>query len=52
MQLTLTFLEAPPPQPLPADKLDAEARIEAVTILARIVVQVIEVADRAEAANE
>ena len=52
MQLTLTFLEAPPPQPLPADKLDAEARIEAVTILARIVVQVIEMADRVEAANE
>jgi hypothetical protein len=52
MQLTLTFLEAPPPQPLAADKLDAEARIEAVTILARFVVQVIDMADPVEATNE
>jgi hypothetical protein len=52
MQLTLTFLEAPPPQPVPVDKLDAEARIEAVRILARIVAQVIEMANRAEATNE
>lgn len=52
MQLTLAFLEAPPPQPVPLDKLDAEARIEAIRILARIVAQVIEMADRAEATNE
>jgi len=29
MQLTLAFLEAPPPQPTLSNQLDAEARVEA-----------------------
>jgi hypothetical protein len=52
MQLTLAFLEAPPPQPVPADKLDAETHMEAVRILARIVAQAIEMGKRTEAADE
>jgi hypothetical protein len=52
MQLTLAFLEAPPPQPAPVGTLDAEARTEAVRILARIIAQAIEMAKPAEATNE
>ena len=52
MQLTLAFLEAPPPQPMPSDQLDAEARIEAVRILARIIAQAIVAAERMEATDE
>jgi hypothetical protein len=39
MQLTLAFLESLPAQPALNDQLDAEARIEAVRILARIIAQ-------------
>jgi len=39
MQLTLTFLEALTAQPTLSDQLDAEARIEAVKILSRIIAQ-------------
>jgi hypothetical protein len=52
MQLTLAFLDAPPPQPTLSDQLDAEARIDAVRILARIIAQVIETAARMEATDE
>jgi hypothetical protein len=52
MQLTLAFLEAPPSQLTLSDQLDAEARIEAVRILARIIAQVIETAERTEATDE
>lgn len=52
MQLTLAFLEAPPPQPALNDQLDAEARIEAVRILARIIAQAVERAERMEASDE
>jgi len=52
MQLTLAFLEAPPPQPTLSDRLDAEARIEAVRILARIIAQAIEVIERMETTDE
>src|SRR5262249_32483863 len=52
MQLTLAFLEPPPPQPTLSDQLDAEARIEAVRILARIIARAIEVAERMEATDE
>jgi hypothetical protein len=52
MQLTLAFLEAPPPQPTLSDQLDGEARIEAVRILARIIAQAIETAERMEATDE
>jgi hypothetical protein len=36
MQLTLAFLDAPPPQPTVSDQLDADARLEAIRILARL----------------
>jgi hypothetical protein len=52
MQLTLAFLEPPPPQPTLSDQLDAEARFEAVRILARIIARAIEVAERMEATDE
>jgi hypothetical protein len=52
MQLTLAFLEAPPPQPTLNDQLDADARLEAVRILARIIAQAIETAERMEATDE
>ncbi len=52
MQLTLAFLEAPPPQPTLSDQLDPEARIEAVRILARIIAQAVETAERMEATDE
>ena len=41
MQLTLAFLESLTAQPTLNDQLDAEARIEAVRILARIIAQTI-----------
>jgi hypothetical protein len=46
MQLTLAFLEAPPAQPMLSVQLDAEARIEAVRILARIIAQAITAAEQ------
>jgi hypothetical protein len=52
MQLTLGFLEAPPPQPTLSDQLDAEARIEAVRILARIIAQALETVERTEVIDE
>jgi hypothetical protein len=52
MQLTLAFLEAPPPQSTLSDQLDAAARIEAVRILARIIAQAIKAAERMEATDE
>jgi len=52
MQLTLVFLEAPPPQPTLSDQLDAEARIEAVRVLARIIAQAVEATERMEASDE
>jgi hypothetical protein len=52
MQLTLAFLEAPPPQPTLSDQLDAETRFEAIRILARIIAQAIEVTKRMEATDE
>jgi len=52
MQLTLTFLEAPPPQPTLSAPLDAEARIEAIRVLARIIARAIETAERMEATDE
>ena len=52
MQLTLAFFEAPPSQQTLSDQFDAEARIEAVRILARIIAQAIETAERMEATDE
>jgi hypothetical protein len=42
MQLTLAFLEPPPPQQRLSDQLDAEARAEALKILARIIAQALQ----------
>jgi hypothetical protein len=52
MQLTLAFLEAPPPQPTLSNQLDAEARVEAVRILAGIIAHAIETAERREITDE
>jgi hypothetical protein len=52
MQLTLAFLEPCPPQRTLSDRLDAEARIEAARILARIIAQAIETAERMETTDE
>ena len=52
MQLTLAFLEAPPPQPTLSNQLDAEAHVEAVRILARIIAHAIETAKRMETTDE
>jgi hypothetical protein len=52
MQLTLAFLEAPPPQSTLSDQLDAEARVEAIRILARVIAQAIEMAQRMETPDE
>jgi hypothetical protein len=52
MQLTLALLEAPPPQPTLSDQLDAEARVEAVKILARMIAQAVNTTDRREAVDE
>ena len=53
MQLTLAFLEPSPParQP-PRHQLDAEARTEAVKILARIIAQATETTEQMEATDE
>jgi len=48
MQLTLAFLEAPPAQPTLSDQLDAEARIEVVRILARIIAPAITATEQKE----
>jgi hypothetical protein len=53
MQLTLAFLEPPPPaQPSLSQKLDAETRAEALNILARIIAQVCETTKQTEAIDE
>jgi hypothetical protein len=48
MQLTLAFLEVPQAQPTLSDQLDAEARIQAVRILARIIAHAITAAKQKE----
>jgi hypothetical protein len=54
MQLTLGFLELPPPtQPTPSRELrDAEARAEALKILARIIAQAYQTTNQTETTNE
>ena len=54
MQLTLRFLEPPPPtQPTPSRELrDAEARAEALSVLARIIAQACQTTDQTEATDE
>ena len=52
MQLILAFLENPPAQPALIARLDPEARVEAVTILARIIAQAITAAEQKETTDE
>jgi hypothetical protein len=52
MQLTLAFVEALPAQPTLSDQLDAEARIEAVRILARLIAQAIAAAEQKDTTDE
>jgi hypothetical protein len=54
MQLTLAFLEPPTPTPsLPSRELrDAEARAEALNVLARLIAQAGQPATQAEATDE
>jgi hypothetical protein len=53
MQLTLAFLEPPTPTPPPSRELrDAEARAEALRILARLIAQAGQPATQAEATDE
>ncbi len=52
MQLTLAFVEALPAQPILSDQLDAEARIEAIRILARLIAQAIAAAQQKDTTDE
>jgi hypothetical protein len=53
MQLTLAFLEPPPPaQQSLSQKLDAETRAEALNILARIIAQACETTKQTETTDE
>jgi hypothetical protein len=52
MQLTLGLLEPSPPQQRPSDQLDAEARADALKILARIIAQALQPTGQMEASDE
>ena len=54
MQLTLAFLEPPSPTPSPPSRelRDAEARAEALNVLARLIAQAGQPATQAEATDE
>jgi hypothetical protein len=54
MQLILAFLEPPTPTPLPPSRelRDAEARAQALDILARLIAQAGQPATQAEATDE
>jgi hypothetical protein len=54
MQLTLAFLEPPPPTQSPPNRQlgDAEARAEALSVLARIIAQACQTTDQTEATDE
>jgi hypothetical protein len=54
MQLTLTFLEPSTPTPTPPSRelRDAQARAEALDILARLIAQAGQLASQAEATDE
>jgi hypothetical protein len=54
MQLTLAFLEPPTPTPSPPSRelRDAEARAEALNVLARLIAQAGQPASQAEAIDE
>jgi hypothetical protein len=53
MQLTLTFLDPPPPaQQSQTRQLDAQTRAEALDILTRIIAQAFETTKQTEATDE
>ena len=53
MQLTLTFLDPPPPAQQPQSRqLDAKTRAEALDTLARIIAQAFETTKKMEATDE
>jgi hypothetical protein len=52
MQLTLTFLEDLPAQPMLSDQLDPQALVEAGEILARIIAQAITQSEQKETTDE
>ena len=53
MQLTLTFLDLPPPAQQPqSSQLDAKTRARALDILARVIAQAFETTKKMEAADE
>jgi hypothetical protein len=52
MQLILAFVEALPAQPTLSNRIDAEARIEAVRILARLIAQVLAAAEQKDTTDE
>jgi hypothetical protein len=52
MQLTLAFLEPPTPSPPSRELRDAEARAEALNVLARLIAQAGQPAAQAEATDE
>ena len=51
MQLLLEFLE-PSPLQCPSDQLDAQARAEAIKILARIIAQAFQSTEQMETSDE
>jgi hypothetical protein len=54
MQVTLAFLKPPPPTQSPPSRQlgDAEARADALSVLARIIAQACQTTDQTEAADE
>jgi hypothetical protein len=52
VQLTLALLELPSPPATPGDRLDPEARAEALEVLVRMIAQALHTTRQQEIANE
>jgi hypothetical protein len=52
MQLTLAFVEALPAQPTLSDRIETEAHVEAVRVLARLIAQAIAAAEQKDTTDE